>query len=199
MTRSRWLATPSAGGRFASPAPRRGRRSGPAACVDADWRAAAPRRPHTCGPIIPPPSGRGQGARQQRRSAPQDRRHRGRARPQSGSRVPARRRPRDGAVRRARHRGRRASHRIRSESRRFRHLDPGSSAPRPGPDRHQRAAPGGCAAGAAVSATHTRTTCSRSRLRTANPRCWWRWTTSPIPATSARSCARWRRSAATAC
>ena len=39
----------------------------------------------------------------------------------------------------------------------------------------------------------------RGATTTSRPRCWWRWTTSPIRATSARSCVRSRRSAATAC
>ena len=60
------------------------------------------------------------------------------------------------------------------------------------------AASGHRAAGAAVRLRPPRrSACRRDRRR--RRRCWSRWTTSPIPATSARSCARWRRSAATAC
>ena len=47
--------------------------------------------------------------------------------------------------------------------------------------------------------TPTPTICSRLRPATAHRPCWWHWTTSPIPATSARSCDRWPRSRATVC
>ncbi len=40
---------------------------------------------------------------------------------------------------------------------------------------------------------------AQDRPSTIRPHCWSRWTTSPIRGTSARSCARWLRSAATEC
>ena len=107
-------ATHGAGARYAKPAPRRGRRSGPAVCAVAGSRAAAPRRPHTA---AQPPrrQARGQGGTQQQRPAQEDRRHRDRAGPQPGARVPARRGARYRAVRRTRRRGRRAADRIRTD------------------------------------------------------------------------------------
>ena len=57
-TASRWLETRGAGVRSAKPGRRRGRRSGPAVCAGAGWRAAVPPRRRTCGPTIRPPSGR---------------------------------------------------------------------------------------------------------------------------------------------
>ena len=178
------------------PAPRRAPPSARAASVAAGWRAAGRHRPRIMRPNHP--AAKRAAKPPQRRPAKRTDEAETVLRPQPGAGMPARRCPGDRALRRARHRSRRAAHRIRHPRGRSGHRDPRGAAHRTGPDDHQPPAPGHRAAGAAVRLRPPRRS-ARGRHAARRRRCWSRWTTSPIPATSARSFVRSPRSAATAC